>query len=104
MPLRRAGTVTNAGGWYDPGSAKHHAAKERRAASRPGNEPADSAHRLRNRALAAQRFSIIQVVSGARCGVQNRGQFMAGPIEEGLPYPLGAHWSGKGTNFALFSA
>jgi glycogen operon protein len=26
------------------------------------------------------------------------------PIEEGLPYPLGAHWSGKGTNFALFSA
>ncbi|MEA2882422.1 MAG: isoamylase [Bradyrhizobium sp.] len=29
---------------------------------------------------------------------------MAGPIEEGLPYPLGAHWSGKGTNFALFSA
>ncbi|HEU0084381.1 MAG TPA: glycogen debranching protein GlgX, partial [Bradyrhizobium sp.] len=29
---------------------------------------------------------------------------MAGPIEEGLPYPLGAHWSGKGANFALFSA
>src|ERR1044072_2739281 len=29
---------------------------------------------------------------------------MVGPIEEGLPYPLGAHWSGKGTNFALFSA
>jgi glycogen operon protein len=26
------------------------------------------------------------------------------PIEEGLPYPLGAHWRGKGTNFALFSA
>src|SRR5271155_1348635 len=25
-------------------------------------------------------------------------------IEEGLPYPLGSHWSGKGTNFALFSA
>ena len=28
-------------------------------------------------------------------------------IEEGLPYPLGAHWSGQGTtgtNFALFSA
>jgi isoamylase len=29
---------------------------------------------------------------------------MTNPIEEGLPYPLGAHWSGKGTNFALFSA
>jgi isoamylase len=25
-------------------------------------------------------------------------------IEEGLPYPLGAHWDGTGTNFALFSA
>ncbi len=25
-------------------------------------------------------------------------------IEEGLPYPLGAHWDGEGTNFALFSA
>ena len=25
-------------------------------------------------------------------------------IEEGLPYPLGACWDGKGTNFALFSA
>ncbi len=25
-------------------------------------------------------------------------------IEEGLPYPLGAQWSGKGTNFAIFSA
>jgi len=25
-------------------------------------------------------------------------------IEEGLPYPLGAHWDGNGTNFALFSA
>jgi isoamylase len=29
---------------------------------------------------------------------------MTSPIEEGLPYPLGAHWSGQGTNFALFSA
>ena len=27
-----------------------------------------------------------------------------GSIEEGLPYPLGANWDGKGTNFALFSA
>jgi len=27
-----------------------------------------------------------------------------GLIEEGLPYPLGANWDGKGTNFALFSA
>src|ERR1700743_1124636 len=25
-------------------------------------------------------------------------------IEEGLPNPLGAHWDGKGTHFALFSA
>jgi isoamylase len=25
-------------------------------------------------------------------------------VEEGLPNPLGAHWDGKGTNFALFSA
>jgi isoamylase len=25
-------------------------------------------------------------------------------VEEGLPFPLGAHWDGKGTNFALFSA
>jgi glycogen operon protein len=25
-------------------------------------------------------------------------------IEEGLPYPLGATWSGQGTNFAVFSA
>jgi isoamylase len=25
-------------------------------------------------------------------------------VEEGLPYPLGAHWDGRGTNFALFSA
>ena len=24
-------------------------------------------------------------------------------VEEGLPYPLGAHWDGSGTNFALFS-
>src|SRR5947199_3221007 len=27
MPLRRAGTVTNAGACYGPGSAKHHAVK-----------------------------------------------------------------------------
>ncbi len=25
-------------------------------------------------------------------------------VKEGLPYPIGAHWDGKGTNFALFSA
>jgi glycogen debranching enzyme GlgX len=25
-------------------------------------------------------------------------------IEEGLPHPLGSHWDGNGTNFALFSA
>jgi pullulanase/glycogen debranching enzyme len=25
-------------------------------------------------------------------------------IEEGLPYPLGATWSGNGTNFTVFSA
>jgi glycogen operon protein len=29
---------------------------------------------------------------------------MAVTVQEGLPYPLGAHWDGKGTNFALFSA
>ncbi len=29
---------------------------------------------------------------------------MYGSIEEGLPYPFGANWDGKGTNFALFSA
>src|ERR1700754_1403770 len=34
---RRAGTVTNAGVWYGPGSAAHHAAKGRRAALRPGH-------------------------------------------------------------------
>ncbi len=26
------------------------------------------------------------------------------PVREGLPYPIGATWDGKGTNFALFSA
>ena len=25
-------------------------------------------------------------------------------LKEGLPYPLGASWDGKGTNFAVFSA
>lgn len=25
-------------------------------------------------------------------------------IKEGLPFPCGATWDGKGTNFALFSA
>ena len=25
-------------------------------------------------------------------------------VREGLPFPLGATWDGKGTNFALFSA
>ena len=25
-------------------------------------------------------------------------------LKEGLPYPIGASWDGKGTNFALFSA
>ena len=29
---------------------------------------------------------------------------MSKAVEEGLPYPLGAHWDGNGTNFALFSA
>ncbi len=29
---------------------------------------------------------------------------MSRAVEEGLPYPLGAHWDGNGTNFALFSA
>ena len=27
-----------------------------------------------------------------------------GSVEEGLPNPLGAHWNGHGTNFAIFSA
>lgn len=26
------------------------------------------------------------------------------PLEEGRPWPLGAHWDGSGVNFALFSA
>jgi isoamylase len=29
---------------------------------------------------------------------------LKGSIREGLPYPLGASWDGKGVNFALFSA
>ena len=29
---------------------------------------------------------------------------LKGRIREGSPYPLGAHWDGKGVNFALFSA
>src|SRR5206468_10242594 len=40
MPLRRAGTVPNAGVCDGPGSAAHHAAKRRRAALRPGHERA----------------------------------------------------------------
>src|ERR1700744_4200972 len=28
----------------------------------------------------------------------------AGRVREGLPYPLGATWDGRGVNFALFSA
>ena len=31
-------------------------------------------------------------------------QIREGQIREGLPYPLGATWDGKGVNFALFSA
>jgi isoamylase len=38
-------------------------------------------------------------------GAENWGALVpVQSIEEGLPYPLGAHWDGKGTNFALFSA
>src|ERR1700754_5139570 len=37
MPLRRAGTVTNAVIWYGPGSAAHRSAKSY-AALRPGHE------------------------------------------------------------------
>jgi isoamylase len=38
-------------------------------------------------------------------GLEDVGGFMpVKSIEEGLPNPLGAHWDGKGTNFALFSA
>jgi isoamylase len=59
---------------------------------------------LKNPRPAAQRFALREVVSGAVFAISKRGQIMAGPIEEGLPWPLGAHWSGKGTNFALFSA
>jgi hypothetical protein len=33
----QTGTARNAGAWYGPGSAAHHAAKGRRAALRPGN-------------------------------------------------------------------
>ncbi|MCB1821908.1 MAG: glycoside hydrolase family 13 domain protein, partial [Candidatus Competibacteraceae bacterium] len=29
--------------------------------------------------------------------------FMSQPIWPGKPYPLGAFWDGKGTNFAIFS-
>jgi glycogen operon protein len=25
-------------------------------------------------------------------------------VREGLPYPRGAHWDGKGVNFAVYSA
>src|SRR6185312_17312553 len=28
----------------------------------------------------------------------------SGPVSAGSPYPLGANWDGRGTNFALFSA
>ena len=42
----------------------------------------------------------IGVCAGERQGVK----VPLKSIEEGLPYPLGAHWDGKGSNFALFSA
>ena len=29
---------------------------------------------------------------------------MPSKVREGMPHPRGAHWDGKGTNFALFSA
>ena len=37
------------------------------------------------------------MMRGGTCGIGS-------PNKEGLPNPLGAHWDGKGTNFALFSS
>src|SRR6202789_4137109 len=49
--------------------------------------------------------SDVAAVLVAPNGCKRRGGSM--PVrsaEEGLPNPLGAHWDGSGTNFALFSA
>ena len=55
----------------------------------PAAEPAAS-----KRVDAAQRNGERDIVATA---LKNR-------VREGLPFPRGAHWDGKGVNFALFSA
>ena len=34
----------------------------------------------------------------------NAPELLLSRVKEGLPYPRGATWDGKGTNFALYSA
>jgi hypothetical protein len=46
MPLRRAGTVPNAGALYGPGSAAHHAAKGGALRSVRGTELSDGNPRM----------------------------------------------------------
>ena len=36
--------------------------------------------------------------------IMNAPELRLSRVREGLPYPRGAHWDGKGVNFALFSA
>src|SRR6202045_1278437 len=50
---------------------------------------------------AATKLRCIWAISIAEMG---GGRVTNRTLEEGLPYPLGAHWDGRGTNFALFSA
>jgi isoamylase len=43
-------------------------------------------------------------VNNSTNGSHNAPAIRRGKIREGLPYPRGATWDGKGTNFAVFSA
>src|SRR6185437_6203993 len=54
-----------------------------------------------NRSRCCNIWGAIALIDGAVARGCSMSDFA---IEEGLPYPLGATWSGKGTNFAAFSA
>ena len=72
-------------------------------ASKSGPVSLAKRNQLEKRRPALQRFVLNEVMPRGVSRTRNGG-IMTSPAEEGLPYPLGAHWSGKGTNFALFSA
>src|SRR5919202_1406583 len=91
------------GAWRLPGGAAFRGPRRSRRCAKPSSPP--TCRRSRSSTKCSPDGALHGTQLAGHCLLDmNAPGLKLSTIKEGLPYPKGATWDGKGVNFALFSA